>query len=87
MYKYCILYKYCKNICEQNLNIFLTNFQHYKSVIKYFKNYSRNIEHTYFRYSYNKYSVKISKTNCKLKRYGIFSLKIQDTERITFKFI
>ena len=56
------------------------------NVIKYFKKNSKNIEYIYFRYNYNKYSVKIlSKTNFKLKRYWIFSLKIQNNEKITFQ--
>ena len=59
IYKYCVQQKYnmAYNICEQNLNIFSTNFQCYKSVIKYFKNNSKNIEHNYLRYNYIKYSV------------------------------
>ena len=55
------------------------------SVIKYFKNNSENVEHNYFRYNCNKYSVKIlSKMNCKLKRYQIFSLEIKNTEKFIF---
>ena len=73
------------NICEENLNIFSTNFQCYKSVIKYFLNNSKNVEHNYFRYNYNKHYEKIlSKTNCKLKRYRICDLEIKNTEKIKF---
>ena len=73
-----------KNILEQSLNMFLTNFKCYISVIKYFKNKSKNVELNYFRNNkHNKHSVKIlSKTNCKLKRYRIFSLEIQNAKKI-----
>ena len=69
---------------EQSLNMFLTHFKCYISVIKYLKNNSKNVELNYFRNNkHNKHSVKIlSKTNCKLKRYRIFSLEIQNTKKI-----
>ena len=34
-----------KHIYKQNLNMFSTNFQCYKSVIEHFKNNSENVEH------------------------------------------
>ena len=75
-------YNMAKLFCEHNLNIFQQIF----NVIKYFKSNSKNVEHIYFRYNYNKHSMKIlSKTNCKLKRYRIISQEIPNNENITFK--
>ena len=47
-----------KNMCEQNLNIFFNKFSMFKSVIKYFKNNSKNVDQNYIRYNYNKHSAK-----------------------------
>ena len=78
---------FCKNIiwpqiCVNKFSMFCK----IKSLIKYFKNNSKNVKHNYFRFNYIKHSVNIlSEPNRKLKIYRIFSLEFQNTDKIRFK--
>ena len=67
------------------------NFQQIFNVIKYFKNnFSNVLFHLFIQTIILSITILnilkiLSKTNCKLKRYRIFSIQIQSNEKITFE--